>query len=110
MFLKFKMFIGQVAGIVLVVCVFWAAGLKNVYFDYPQNPVPSVGRVVPFEIKGRTVFITGEESSFLKLLGRVAVGAGAVIILVLIIHGGDPFKKRLSEFDVPPPRNKWWPW
>jgi hypothetical protein len=110
MFLKLKMFIGQAAGIILVICLFWSGGLLDAYFDYPRNPVPSVGRVVPLEVKGRTVFITIEERSFLKLLGRISITAGAIMIFVLVTHGGDPFKKRPAELEIPAPKKKFWPW
>jgi hypothetical protein len=111
-FLKIKKIVVFSAAITLLLSMFWGYGLSNVYFEYPRVPASEYGRVIPFEMKGRRVFITKEQDNFLKALRYVSYGAFAILIAVSFIHGGDPFKKPPPhDFRLPPARRRsWWFW
>jgi hypothetical protein len=112
MTLKIKRIISIAAGAVLVGSVFWRSGLQDLYQGYPLVPIPASGRVVPDEIKGRIVFITEKQHQILDLLEYIGYAAGILCILVLVVHGGDPFKKPPpNNFTLPTARRRsWWFW
>jgi len=47
----------------------------------------------PLVVKGIVVYITKTQSNMLSWLGWLELLSGAVAALVLLVHGGDPFKK-----------------
>ena len=92
MFLKIKKIIGLGAGLVCVIAGFYSGGMDSTYSHYPRIPDPETNRTVPHTIKNFVVYITKEDQEFLSWLFWVQIGSGAVAGLVLLIHGGDPFK------------------
>ena len=92
MFLKIKKIIGLSAGIILIIAAFYSVGMDNTYIGYPTIPDPETNRTVPYAIRNIVVYITKEDQEFLSWLFWAQVGSGAVFVLILLIHGGDPFK------------------
>lgn len=92
MFLKIKKIIGLGAALVCVIVGFYAGSLEGVYIDYPRFPNPETNRTVPYAIRNIVVYITKEDQEFLSWLFWIQIGSGAIALLVLLIHRGDPFK------------------
>jgi hypothetical protein len=94
MFLKTKKIVGLSAAIVLVVAWFAWGILENSYVNLPRSAKPQDGRTIPHAIKGVIVYITKGEWSLLSRLTWIQLGSGAIVVLVILIHRGDPFRAR----------------
>lgn len=94
MFLKVKKFVGLTAGLLLVAAWFGYANLENSFLGNPRVPVPETGMILPHVVKGVTVFISEVEQRLLLLLKYVGVISAIIAGLVLLIHGGDPFRPK----------------
>ena len=94
MFLTIKKIVGVTAALILVAAWFYSGFLENSYVYYPRSPNPGEGLIVPFVVKGIVVYITERQRAFLSWLQWIEIGSGAIAVLVIIIHGGDPFKSR----------------
>jgi hypothetical protein len=92
MFLKAKKIIGLSAAIVLLVAWFAWGILENSYVTLPRSPNPQDGRTIPHAVKGIIVYITKSEQSLLS--SGIQVSSGAIVVLVMLIHRGDPFRAR----------------
>jgi hypothetical protein len=79
---------------VLVVARFAWGILENSYVNLPRSPNPQESRTVPHAVKGIIVYITKSEESLLSWLGWIQLGSGAIVVLVVLIHRGDPFRAR----------------
>jgi hypothetical protein len=96
MFLTIKKIIGVTAALILVAAWFYSGFLENSYVYYPRSPNPGEGLIVPFVVKGIVVYIAERQKAFLCWLHWIEIGSGAIAVLVMVIHGGDPFKSRSS--------------
>jgi hypothetical protein len=94
MFLKIKKIVGVSAAVVFIVAWFTWGDLENTYVRYPRSPDPQEGRTVPHEVKGIIVYITESQRDLLSWLGWIQIGSGAIAALVILIHGGDPFRSK----------------
>jgi len=94
MFLNIKKVIGLSAGLVLVAAWFYSGSLENSYVSYPRVPIRADGRIVPYVVKGNVVYITKDQRTLLSWLLWIEIGSGAVAALVILVHGGDPFKSK----------------
>jgi hypothetical protein len=94
MFLTIKKIIGVTAALILVAAWFYSGFLENSYVYYPRSPSPREGLIVPFVVKGIVVYITERQRTFLSWLQWIEIGSAAIAVLVIVIHGGDPFKSR----------------
>jgi hypothetical protein len=95
MFLKIKKIVGLGAGLIFVVAWF-AYGLLESSFvrNSPRSPNPEEGRTVPYSVKSIVVYITKEEQHLMRQLIWIGIGSAIVVALVLLVHGGDPFKSK----------------
>jgi len=69
------------------------------FLNAPTRPEVNSGRVVPYSVKGMTVYITETDSEIQVVLGWTAVGAVVLSILVTQAYGGDatgPSSRRTS--------------
>jgi hypothetical protein len=94
MFLKAKKIVGVSAAVVLIVAWFIYGILANTYVSYPRSPSPEEGRTVPYAVKGVVVYITQAQQNFLSWLTWIEIGSGMIAALVILIHGGDPFRSK----------------
>ena len=94
MFLKLKKVIAITAAIVFIVTSFVHGILANTYVNYPRYPNPGAGKIVPYVVKGIIVYITQVQQNFLTWLMWIEIASGIVAALVILIHGGDPFKPK----------------
>ena len=73
MFLKLKKIIGLTAGLTLVAAWLGYAILENGFLANPRMPTPELGRTVPHEVKGVSVFISDDEQRLLSWLRRIGI-------------------------------------
>jgi len=79
--------IGACAAIVFVASWFWTGLLDNEYITWPREPQPQIGRIVPYGVKGITVYITEHDREVHKWLKRVLMCSGAVAVICLVTSG-----------------------
>ncbi len=60
--------------------------LEDAYFNYPKIPNKVDGRIVPFYIKGRTVYITHSQYEVLHYLFWTTIISFAVVLLVVVVN------------------------
>jgi hypothetical protein len=94
MFLKIKKITGLTAGIVLVAAAFVYGNLQNHFLGYPHVPIPQTGQTIPHIVKGVTVFISEGDQLLLTWSRYIGIASAAIMALVLLIHGGDPFRSK----------------
>jgi hypothetical protein len=94
MFLKAKKIVVRLAALILVVAWFTHGYLENTYVNYPRAPQPEYGRIVPYPVKGIVTYITAGQQDFLSRLTWIEISSGAVVVLVILSHWGDPFRSR----------------
>ena len=94
MFLRIKKLVGISAALILVAAWFTSGHLENTYVNYPWAPNAETGRIVQHATKGIRVYITERERRFLSWLTWIQIGSGMMVVAVLLIHRGDPFKHR----------------
>jgi len=94
MFLRLKKIVALSAAIILVAAWFVSGALQNQYVGYPRSPNPDDGRVVPLAVKGIVVYITERQQDTLSWLQRIEIGSGLIVVVVILMHGGDPFRSR----------------
>jgi hypothetical protein len=94
MFLKIKKIV--LGGAIIISLISWWIGavVSGSYVNYPRVPNPNDGRTVPFSVKGIVVYITEDQRHFVSVCNWLALSSGAVALLVLLVHGGDPFKSK----------------
>ena len=92
MFLTIKKIVGLAAALVFVGAWYYSGFLESTYVSFPRSPNPEQGIIVPLVVKGIVVYITEKQRDFLSLLEWIEIGSGAIVVLTLLIHGGDPFK------------------
>ncbi|MBV9825251.1 MAG: hypothetical protein JO001_06220 [Alphaproteobacteria bacterium] len=96
MWLTAKRVLITAAGIMLVITMFLLNNLENGFLLRSQARQSNVeeGRTIPFAEKNAVVYITQQQNDFdywLRLSSPIEIG---VIALVLIAHGGNPYKSR----------------
>jgi hypothetical protein len=94
MFLRIKKIIGGGAALIFVAAWFAYGNLQNSYIIYPQTPNLLEGKTEPHAVKGMVVYITKEQERFLSWLNWISIASAAVVVLVALIHMGDPFKSK----------------
>ena len=92
--MKIKKIVGISAAVVLTVAWFASGILENTYVDYPRSPDPQEGKTVPHAVKGIIVYITESQLDLLSWLRWLEIGSGAIAVLVILIHRGDPFRSK----------------
>lgn len=60
--------------------------LENTYVNYPRTPEQALGRVVPHEVKGITVYITQRQSELIHWVTWILVISGALILIGLFLN------------------------
>jgi hypothetical protein len=94
MLLKVKKIVGVGAAVVLIAAWFASVILENTYVNYPRSPDPQEGRTVAHEVKGTIVYITERQLELLSWLRWTEIASGAIAVLVILIHRGDPFRSK----------------
>jgi hypothetical protein len=94
MFLISKKIVAVSAAIILIAAWFTSGYLENVYVNYPRTPNPQEGLMVAYAVKGIVVYISEKQQSFLTWLRWIEIGAGMIVVLVILLHRGDPFKSK----------------
>jgi hypothetical protein len=94
-FLKVKKIVAASAGVVLIVAWFAFGFLENsIFINSPRFPNPQEGRTVAYAVKGINIYITKSQRELLSWLLWITAGSGMIVVLVLLIHRGDPFKSK----------------
>jgi hypothetical protein len=76
------------AAALILVAAFWYEGsLDSTYVSRSREPSPAEGLVVPYHVKGITVFITRDERQVVTSLQRTEIAAGAFVLIWLIFSG-----------------------
>jgi len=86
MFIKATRTIGYVMSIILLIAVFTNGYLSNTYFYYPQIPSPEEGKVVPFQIKSRVVYVTQDQAYYIIWLKWITYSSGIIFIATIIVN------------------------
>jgi hypothetical protein len=95
--LKIARIVFAVAAAVLLPCWFYSAALINSYVNRPREPRPEIGRVIPYTAKRVTIYITATEQSVMDWLTRVEIGAGAILLVTVLIGGPSNFIAQLRR-------------
>ena len=59
---------------------------ENTYVSYSRTPEWALGRVVPHEVKGITVYITERQSEMIQWIIWILVVSGALIMINLFLN------------------------
>jgi hypothetical protein len=94
MFLTVKKVISLGAALIFVATWFVYGYLQNTFIGYPHEPVQESGKVIPHLVKGGIVYIREDQDGFLHLLGWLQAISGTLVVLILILHWGDPFRSK----------------
>jgi hypothetical protein len=62
------------------------AALEMIYFDYPRQPNPAMGRTVPYMIKNIVVYITGNQNDVLYWLRWCFYPFGVLLVISAILN------------------------
>lgn len=89
---KFFRIVGAIAGLILVAAWFYVVALDNAYVNHPRQAQPEAGLVVPYDVKGITVYITRRDRDLLTWLTRIGIVSG-VFLMVGFIGSGDAIRK-----------------
>jgi len=95
--------IGQGAGLVLVGAWFWFGGREMNFVTWPRVPQPEIGRTIPHQTKGITVYIAKADQEIQRRLAYVMIGAGIVTFFCLFPSGEF---RRLYPKREPPKSNQ----
>lgn len=87
-----KKIVGQIAAIICLAAWFFAAASDNAFVNYPRVPSQPEGRIVPYLVKGVIVYITVEQRQLVLWTNWTFIGSGLACLLMMLLHGGDPFK------------------
>jgi len=79
--------IGACAGWVFIVPWFLMGLLENEYVTWPRELQPQIGRIIPYGVKGITVYITEYDQELHKWLTRVLIGSGTIAVVLLVASG-----------------------
>jgi ABC-type phosphate transport system permease subunit len=96
MFLTIKKIVGITAALIFVAAWWYSGFLENTFVYYPKSPNAEEDMIVPFIVKGIVVYITEKQRAFLSWLEWIRIVFGGIAVLVILMHGGDPFKRRNS--------------
>jgi hypothetical protein len=94
MFLKAKKLLGSAAAAVFMGACLYSGSLESSYVYYPRSPTFADGRIIPYPVKGIVVYITQDQRQLLSWLTWIEIASGAVLALVILVHGGDPFRSK----------------
>jgi hypothetical protein len=94
MFLTIKKVVGITAALIFVAAWYYSGFLENTYVNYPRSPILGEGMIAPLVVKGIVVYISERQATFLSWLQWIEIGSGTIAVLVILMHGGDPFKSR----------------
>jgi hypothetical protein len=76
------------AAALILVAAFWYEGsLDNRYVSRSRESNPAEGLIVPYHVKGITVFITKDERQRVTLLQWTEIATGAFVLMWLIVSG-----------------------
>jgi hypothetical protein len=59
---------------------------ENTYVTYPRVPNPSLGRVVPYDVKGITVYVTESQRETVLWATRILDVSIALVLLGLVLN------------------------
>ena len=90
---RLKKIIGLSSAFIVVLCLFSHSIMVNSFVDYPREPIPSGAEIIPYVAKGITVYISPLQHQMMNLLVWIGWGFAALVVLILVIHKGDSFKK-----------------
>jgi hypothetical protein len=79
--------VGQAAGVLLVLIVFWFGAEQNNVTGWRTEPNPEVGRTIPAHVKGGTIYVSKSDLDLDRWLSFTAYGAGVVMLICLIFSG-----------------------
>jgi hypothetical protein len=79
--------IGIIAGWVLLVAWFWSAAFDNAAVTWTRRPTPENGHIIPYPVKGITVYVTAGDRTLVTWLTRVEIGSGVVLMLMILLSG-----------------------
>ena len=79
--------IGACAVIVFITSWFWIGLLDNEYVTWPREPQPRSGRLVPYGVKGITVYITARDQELHTWLMRGLIASGISAVIFLLASG-----------------------
>jgi hypothetical protein len=94
MLLQIKKIIGLGAAMTLAAVWFIRGSLQNTYVGYPRTASVQDGGTVAYAVKGTVVYITQPQQDFLSWLDWIGLSSGIVAIVVILLHGGDPFRSK----------------
>jgi hypothetical protein len=62
------------------------AALEMIYFDYPRQPDPAMGRTVPYVVKNIVVYITENQNDVLYCLRWCFYPFGILLVISVILN------------------------
>jgi hypothetical protein len=94
---------GQAAGIVFVGAWFWWGAAEMNYVSWPRAPQPEIGRTIPYQTKGVTVYIAKSDQDFGMRLTYVMIGSGIVFLIGAVFSG--ELQRIMNPVRKPPQSN-----
>ena len=61
--------------------------LENAYVTWPREPQPQIGRIIPYGMKGITVYVTEYDQELHKWLTCVLIGSGTIAVVLFVASG-----------------------
>ncbi|PBB67504.1 hypothetical protein CK228_16995 [Mesorhizobium sp. WSM4312] len=73
------------AAAIFAAAIFYNTLIDNEYVYFIRMPDPEVGKIVPYHVKGISVYITIEQYKFIYWLRFVEIISGALILIGALI-------------------------
>lgn len=59
---------------------------------HPRSPDHASGNIITYKSKAGIVYITRYERRLLTMFGNLIYASGATALIIILVHGGDPFR------------------
>jgi hypothetical protein len=93
-------FIAGLSALIWVPSFLYWATLDERYLYYPRQENPATSQIVPYEVKGVTVYLTIEQYTQIHWLMMAAIVSGSLVLLATILErNSKPYgsKNRLGK-------------
>lgn len=98
---KYLRLLVSAAGVILAGSLYYYASLEMAYFKYPQKPDAQTGYTIPYQVKGRIVFIKSDEERLMYRLTWIGVVSGGLLLAMIVADGILEGMERLRRRDRP---------
>ncbi len=79
--------VAAAAALIFGAAFWYESALDNRYVSRPREANPGEGLIVPYHVKGITVFVTEDERQLVALLQWTEIATGALVLVWFIVSG-----------------------